>query len=428
MSIRSRGLRAAALACAGLVAASSAWGAGFGIFEQGSKAMGMGGAFAAQADDPSAMFHNVGGLAFLDEREFQVGTTLIHGSGTEFQGGSPFPGPGVTETMADLFETPPHFYWVEPINDRMTFGLAVNSPFGLSTKWDDPAFSGRFVSREASVVTLDLNPNLAWKVNDRLGVGVGLMLRSAKVELTRNQGLINPFTANVVDVAEVDLESDFDQGFGFQVGLRHQPNDRVTWGVAYRGAVDTDFSGDARFTQIPTGNPQLDALVAATLPLGQDLAISTELEFPDLLMLGVAVRFGAEWLVELDANRTGWSSMDEVVIDFGGALPPLVLPQHWDDANNYRLGARRKTGARSEWRVGFLFDETPQPLENVGPLLPDGDRRGLSVGYGYQGPKKSVDLALLYLPLEKRTTAVNESGFNGTYDSQALLLGVTVGW
>ena len=40
--------------------------AGFSlIFEQSAKAMGMAGAFTATADEPSAMFFNVGGLAFL---------------------------------------------------------------------------------------------------------------------------------------------------------------------------------------------------------------------------------------------------------------------------------------------------------------------------------------------------------------------------
>ena len=49
--------------------------AGFGIFEQGTKAMGMAGAFTAQADDPSALFHNAGGLAFVDEPEIAAGFT-----------------------------------------------------------------------------------------------------------------------------------------------------------------------------------------------------------------------------------------------------------------------------------------------------------------------------------------------------------------
>ena len=40
-----------------------AFGSGFSIFEQGAKATAMGGAFVATADDPSAIFYNVAGIA-----------------------------------------------------------------------------------------------------------------------------------------------------------------------------------------------------------------------------------------------------------------------------------------------------------------------------------------------------------------------------
>ena len=40
---------------------SLSWGAGFALFEAGNKALGMGGAFTAVADDPSAFFWNPAG-------------------------------------------------------------------------------------------------------------------------------------------------------------------------------------------------------------------------------------------------------------------------------------------------------------------------------------------------------------------------------
>ncbi len=95
--------------------------AGFGIFEHGTKAMGMSSAFTAQADDPSAMFFNAAGIAFQHERDFMLGVTYIFSTEADFQGAAPFPGPNVSEEQEKLSAFPPHFYWVEPINDRMTF-------------------------------------------------------------------------------------------------------------------------------------------------------------------------------------------------------------------------------------------------------------------------------------------------------------------
>ena len=60
-----------------LLAATPIFAAGFGIFEQGSKAMGMAGAFTAQADDPSAMFHNVGGLGHTPHTLHPLGMTKL---------------------------------------------------------------------------------------------------------------------------------------------------------------------------------------------------------------------------------------------------------------------------------------------------------------------------------------------------------------
>src|SRR3989442_13662841 len=48
---------------AALLTSGAAFGAGFGLFEQGAKATAMGGAFAATADDTSAIFYNVAGIA-----------------------------------------------------------------------------------------------------------------------------------------------------------------------------------------------------------------------------------------------------------------------------------------------------------------------------------------------------------------------------
>src|SRR4029079_7826664 len=77
----------------GVWGGAPARGAGFGIFEQGAKAMGMAGAFTAQADDPSLLFHNAGGLAFVDNDEIAAGATWIKGSKADFTGAAPFPGP-----------------------------------------------------------------------------------------------------------------------------------------------------------------------------------------------------------------------------------------------------------------------------------------------------------------------------------------------
>ena len=405
--------------------------AGFSIFEHGSKAMGMAGAFTAQADDPSALFHNAGGLAFVEETEFAAGFTWIHATEAELQGAAPFPG-DVTAEQELLSEFPPHLYWVQPINPTFKFGLGIETPFGLTTEWENPeTFPGRFISTKAALRAIDVNPTIGWRVGN-LGIGVGAIARFSDVELNRSVGRINPFTQRVADVARLELTSDFHEGFGWNAGILHKVNPSFSWGLSYRSKVTVAYEGDARFTQVLTGFQQFDAAVRAQIPFGTDLPVETSIEFPDQASLGLAFGLSPNLLLETDVNWTGWSSFDTLVIDFQGASSndrfDSTIPEEWDDVNNYRVGLRWTTSPTSQWRFGYVFDETPQPEEAVSPLLPDADRNGFTLGYGYTGRWK-IDLAVMYLPFDERTrerSFENEGPFFGTYNTTAWLFGTTI--
>ncbi len=406
--------------------------AGFGVFEQGTKAMGMAGAFTAQADDPSLLFHNAGGLAFVTESDFAGGFTYIQGIKAEFRGAAPFPGPTSKAEQETLSEFIPHGYYVRPINQTWKFGLGVNAPFGLTTEWDPNTFSGRYISTKAAVRTVDFNPTIGWQATPTFGIGVGLIGRVSDVILERRIPAVNPFTQRVVDVAGIELESDPGNGIGWNVGILNKVNNSFSWGLSYRSKIEVDYEGDGRLTQVSTGNAQLDAVLRTRLPFDRNLPIETEVEFPDMASLGFAFALSPSLLLETDVNWTGWSSFDETTIRFTNRdLPDSTIRSDWEDVMNYRAGLRWTRSATSEVRFGFVFDETPQPEEAVSPLLPDADRNGFTVGYGHKGAKFKTDIALMYLDFKERTRAKTfpgESPFLGTYQTQAWLLGATLGF
>lgn len=421
----------AVVVLAGLLAGGPAFAAGFSIFEQGSKAMGMSGAFTAQADDPSAMFHNIGGLGLFTKQEWMAGVTLVRPD-SSFQGAAPFPGPGATGNQVDSFASPPpfHVYWIRPVAPNWTFGLAVNTPFGLSTEWDDADnWPGRFLSERAELQSIDVNPALGWRSpSGKLGLGFGVIGRYSKVELENRVATLNPFTLSAAEIAEADLESDFSEGYGWNIGFLHRYNNSFSWGFQYRSKIKVDYTGDGRFTQVFTGNPVFDGIVAGTLPFGQSLPIETSIEFPDSASLGFAFALSPNTVLEADVNWTGWSTFDTVNIVFT-ENPEFSTerPQLWDDTYHYRLGVGWTAPSGNQWRFGAYFDESPQPDETVSPLLPDADRMGYTVGYGFVGSKLAFDLALLYVDFDSRTTSTNIDNFNGTYETDVLLLGLTIG-
>ena len=418
---------------------SPAHAAGFSTFEQGSNAMGQAMAFTAQADDPSAMFYNVGGLAFFDEREFYAGLTFTSLGATEFKGADPTPGAGEPGRQSDELVIPPHFYWVEPVNDRWIVGVSVTSPFGLALEWEDPArldpparWSGRYISDKAVLNDIDLTPNVGFRINDKLGVGFGIIARFSSLELNRRidgNDLDSGIPAGT-DVGQAQFDGDTDTGFGFNVGVLHRLNDFFSWGFSYRSKITVDYTSDTPLTQILTGDQTVDDAIAAALPFGQNLPAETSIEFPDQASLGVAFRFNPRWLFEADFNWTGWSSFDQLSIDFEPPNDGLseTHPQLWDDAINIRTGVRWDRNAKSHWRFGIYWDESPQPDQTVTPLIPDADRIGYAVGYGLGAKKFDFDIAMMYVDSKTRTTTANVYDFLGTYRSSSLSLGTSFGW
>jgi long-chain fatty acid transport protein len=406
-----------------------AFGSGFSIFEQGAKATAMGGAFVATADDPSAIFYNVAGIAQQRHLSFISGATIINFS-NDFTGDQDDPftvGISGANYKRHTF-TPPNAYLVVPIGENLTFGVGAFSAFGLRTNWQDD-FPGRFISRDANVKTLSVEPAIAWQTSDgRFALGAGAEYRRAKISLNRNNGALNPFTQNFADVANVYLASDWENNWGWNVGLLFKPTPQWRFGASYRTDQTIDFKGDAKFTQILTGNAQFDAAVRAGLPANQ--GISTSINFPAIAAVGVATTIIPNWDVEFDVTHTTWSRFKNLDIAFDNT-PALNLhrPQNWEDTNSFRLGANHPVNPNWDVRFGVVYDENPQPTEGVGPLLPDSDREGVSFGVGYHKGPWIIDATEFVLHFKDRSTGgINSDHFNGTYKTDANLISVNFGY
>jgi len=156
-----------------LLASGSAFASGFALPEQGAKAVGMGGAFVATADDPSAIYFNPAGMAQQRNAEFLVGGTAITFS-NQFTGdpNDPFTSGQSGRYRAHTF-VPPNAYFILPIGGNLTAGVGLMTPFGLRTNWQDP-WPGRFISRDANVKVLSVEPALAWQSSSgAVAIGVG---------------------------------------------------------------------------------------------------------------------------------------------------------------------------------------------------------------------------------------------------------------
>jgi long-chain fatty acid transport protein len=405
-----------------------AFGSGFLIPEQGAKASGMAGAFVATADDPSAIFYNPAGIAQQREMAFFGGTTFINFT-NEFVGDPNDPFTSGVEAKYDrhLFNVP-NVYGVIPIGNNLTLGVGAFAAFGLRTDWAEP-FPGRYISQDADLKTMSFQPTLAWQTTDgRFAVGAGVEYRRARVILNANRMSLNPFTGRLIDVANTRLASEYGDDLGYSVGVLWKPNGRFRVGAAYRTNMDIELEGDAEITQISSGNAQLDALVASQLP--PDQRINTVFPFPGILQVGVAFKPAETWDVELDVMHTEWSAFDALAVNFETTpSASFVREQNWEDSNSYRLGINKKATEAWDVRFGAVYDENPQPTQHVSPLLPDADRIGVTIGTGWHGGPIRLDWSVMVLHFQDRDTeGQNTEGFNGTYQTDAVLWSINAGY
>ena len=413
-----------------LVLAVPAFGSGFSIFEQGAKASGMAGAFVATADDPSAIFYNPAGIAQQRRLAAYAGATFINFS-NEFTGDPNSPYTSGAEAKYDRHTfIPPNTYAIVPIGDNLTVGFGGYSAWGLRTDWADP-WIGRFISRDADLKTMSFQPTVAWQTTDgRFAVGGGVEYRRARVILSQNIPLPfpNPFTGRITDIGNARLASEYGHDLAYNVGVLFKASDRFRFGASYRTAMDIDLEGEADFTQISTGNAQLDAIVAQTFP--QDDEISTTLPFPAVAAVGVAFSPTDRWDVEFDITHMTWSRFEALDVEFvRQPARSFVREQNWHDSSAFRLGANFEATADWDVRLGALYDRNPQPVEAVSPLLPDSDRIGATFGAGFHRGPWIVDAAAFILHFKDRSTeGRNPEGFEGTYQTDAMLWSINLGY
>lgn len=221
---------------------------------------------------------------------------------------------------------------------------------------------------------------------------------------------------------EVDVK---DWGYGFNVGLLLEPNDRTRFGIAYRSGIDVDLDGSLLSTF--AGQPSTTALVKETLPASALVSVSHQVN--DM------------WTIMADVTWTEWSEIDNLVAQFGTGNTNTI-PLMWDDTFRVAVGASYKYSDMWTFRGGVAHDESPVP----GPLfrpasLPDEDRLWVSLGAGYKLSKQlSFDFGYAHLFIDdtriNSTDAYSSLGPNneglhrltGTFDASVDIVSAQANW
>ncbi|OPY81748.1 MAG: putative outer membrane protein precursor [Syntrophorhabdus sp. PtaU1.Bin153] len=374
-----------------LLIPAAVFGNGFDIYEQSAKAVGMGGAVTAQADEPAAIFFNPAGITQLDGTQVSVGACFVMPTMSFKSDGNPAMGTSLDQRwkIKDRTWPIPNGYVTHKVNDKVSIGLGTFAHFGLGVEWPND-WEGRFTpgTTKTVIVTTSISPVIAFKPSERLSIGFGPYIQFFDIELN-NQAFVAlpspPLTPNRNRGQTVDARMTAeDWDWGWQAGLLVKIVDGLTFGASYLSEVRHRLNnGDQGLTSLANG-----ALVSSQ-------GCSSIFTLPATLRLGLAWKRGG-WALEAGAQWTEWSSYKSLRADFDDGTF-LDCRKRWHDVWTWRIGAQYRVSKYLDVRAGVFYDETPIPRSTLDPLVPSGDRVGYCGGFGLNLGKMTLDFGYNYI-------------------------------
>ncbi len=368
-----------------------AFGEGFRILDQSASATAQGGAFAAQADDPSAVHYNPAAITDLPGLQMTAGTLLVNG-GIDFR---PSSGPAIEGDFGGTFANPPpsSFFvsarlgdWLSPSFDSLTLGLGVYSPFGNITRYPRTSGLAPILTRAASPI-LDVTTTVAFRAHPMVALGAGLdvytfsdLFGEGHVEV--QQTAADLARAGFPFAPDDDIElNGRDTALGYHAGLlltpvrNEQEQPLVNVALVYRSRATLNLRGQF-----------------LNRSRGFALGAKADLTLPQVVTAGLAVwpirDTRREWKLEVDVDYADWTSFDhlDVALSNGAVLPN---PRNWQRSYVVMAGTEYtfiRPVLLPSWEIairgGYVFADSPVPERTFNPDVPDSNSHSYSAGIG----------------------------------------------
>jgi long-chain fatty acid transport protein len=391
-------------------------------------AQGTAEANGAEAADASTIFANPAGLSRLDGKQIIGGLTAVVPHSSYQDAGStrftrtPTGGQSSQDDFAPGVVAAPLLYYSQKIDGQWSAGLGVFVPYGTKLDYDSN-WAGRYSLTNIKLESLNLNPSVAFKLNEQHAFGFGIDIEYMKASLGQAvdvPGTIaaaqatgsgaalarqiatmggNPAALASARDARAGVQGK-DWGYGFNLGYLFSLDQNTRFGIAYRSSIKHELKGGAvwDFSTVSADPVVNGVLQAASRRVNS--AARVELRTPETLSLNAFHQFNEQWAGVADVTWTRNSRLQNIDIEFVGTSEgDEVIRQQWKNTVRVALGANYKLNENVTLRGGIAHDDTPvRSSELRHAALPDADRLQLSFGANWKlSPASSIDLAYSWL-------------------------------
>ena len=409
------------LAAATLLGSTLLNGAGFALIE--NSASGTGSAYAsggAAGEDASTLWFNPASMTLLKGHNvvvaahFLSANTKFTNDGSTNADGTPLSGP---DSEGGKMAVVPNIFYSAQITDEIFAGIGINAPFGSGTTYDDN-WVGRYHAVETDLLTININPAIAYKINDQWSIGGGLNLQYVDLTLTSavDFGALLGASGSADGFAKLTADNSDSLSYGWNAGLLFNLNETTRFSLAYRSAINHHAEGEADFT-VPAS-----ASAIVSTGLFADSNIYSDVTLPASASLSAFHSLTEDLDLMADITWTQWSVYDELRIKYDNPLQPdSATTQNYQDQWRVALGGRYQVNKALILRTGLAYDQRAASSEKyLSPRTPDTDRYWVALGMGYAFTDMiAMDLGYSHLFMP-------ETPIDNTYESSQATLSHTL--
>jgi len=341
--------------------------AGFQVAEH--SASGLGRAFSGEgavADNASVLARNPAAMTLFETAQFSGALSIVDPEVNVYD----VDNKEQSNDVAPL-QVVPAAYYISPINENWAWGIGMFTNYGVATDYPDDISAGDMAG-DTSLLSVNINPNIAYRINESFSVGGGLNLVYAEAELTRHKGELANFVGGNASDNLIGMTGET-FGYGWNVGAMYELNENNRFSIGYRSAVDLDFD-DGEFSSYDSG------IANASKVDGR-----LQIELPAIIELSAFHQLNEQWAIHYGWQQTDWSSFTELKAtspdcNDGVAGQCFYKPEKYDDNNRYSFGVTYQLNAEWTLRTGYAFDEQ---AGEATLSIPDSDRTWYSAGLTY---------------------------------------------
>jgi len=429
-------IRTAFLIAAGLVMPTLAAASGYGVFTQGASGLGQANAVVAHTTGPSSVYFNPALLNRVDGRQVEVGTTAIYAD-RKIKLDS-----GNSEDGDSKWNFPSTFYYSHEVNDKFTTGFGIFFPFGLSNDWNDD-YEGRYLGTEGDILTMNLNPVVAYQVTEKLSLAAGFSMLymdatlKNRINQTAAYDILSkgaPLPPREGELPDIRQKFDGDGwGAGYNLGAYYRATDRLSFGATYRSHIDVDIEGNVDLDRV-------DPMLALAFPEGNGEA---DIRLPAQATFAIAYQLTTPLIVEAGVRWEDWDSTNELKLDFDNPIlgqSSNSIPRDWSATWTYNIGGQYRFNETIALNAGYLYGNNAVPGDTFEPLIPDSDAHLFTIGtdlsfgqctfstaFGYEHHEDRDRNNTLGDPLG-RLVGQPDSTANGTYETDIYLFALSLGY